>query len=150
MAKTSGLRAAAAATPLNGETVEANGVDVFIGPLSVAQLFMLAGDFKSVENLVNRLIAGEELTEKDVLAALLKDGAEGAAAMIVMAAREGRNKDLREALLQFPDDDFFGLLSATVRRTAPNGIQELFDRAIRFLSVMQGRVTDAEQDAVPA
>lgn len=150
MAKTSGLRAAAAATPLNGENVEANGVDVFIGPLSIAQLFLLAGDFKSIENLFTRLVSGEELTEKDLLAALLKDGAEGAAAMIVMAAREGRNKELREALIQFPDEAFMRLLEATVRRTAPRGIQELFDRAARYISVMQGRAPDAEQVAEAA
>ena len=147
MAKTSGLRAAAAATPLNGETVEANGVEVFISPLSIAQLIMLAGEFESVQNLINRLIGGEELTEKDLIAALFKDGPEGAAAMIVMAAHEGRSKELRSALIEFPDDEFMRLLGATVRRTAPQGIQELFDRAARYISVMQGRAPDAEQTA---
>ena len=150
MAKTTGLRAAAAASPLNGENVQANGVDVFIGPLSIAQLFVLAGEFDSVDNLVTRLVGGEQLTEKDIMTALLKDGAEGAAAMVVMAAREGRSKDLRAALIEFPDEEFFRLLEATVRRTAPNGIPELFERATRYFRVMQGRAPDADQEAQAA
>lgn len=150
MAKVSGLRAAAAATPLVGETVEANGVEVFISPVSIAQLLCMAADFEALEALLVRLVGGESPNEGDFMSALLKDGGQGAAALIVMAAGEGRSNELREALLKFPDDAFQRLLEATVRLTAPHGIQELFERAIRFFSVMQGRAPDAEQVAEAA
>lgn len=138
-----GLRTLIASTPAAGENVSANGVDTFIRPVTIAEVLTLSGEFPALKSLFFSTLDGVEFTEKDLLGVVMDDGAAAAAALITLAAGEGRDRDVRAAVIQLPDDTFAALMAATIRQMMPKGIQDFFDRAARYVNVMTGRSDEA-------
>lgn len=143
----SGLKMAIAAMPMTGRNVQTSLGPVWISKNKIAQLFTLAGEFKSLEALLRRMMDGAEVDGGDLITVLLQDGGLGAAALITMAAGDGRDPEVRAGVIKLPDEDFQALLAATIDEMAPHGIQELFNRAVAFFSVMQGRLANEDAPA---
>lgn len=106
----------------------------------------MSGEFPALKKLFFSVLDGVEFTEKDLLGVVMDDGAAAAAALITLAAGEGRDRDVRAAVIQQPDDAFAQMMAATVRQMMPKGIHDFFDRAVRYVSVMTGR-SDEETTA---
>ncbi len=147
MAKLSGLKALISATPASDEIVTLDGVDVRVRPVTVVEFLSLIGEFPAIKNLFFGAVDGQDFDDKRMIDTLLSDGPEAAAALIAVASGEGRDYDVRQALLAQPDENFRELLAAFVRQTFPKGFQDFFDRAVKLINVMQGRSGD-EDDAV--
>lgn len=141
----SGLRALAASTPAAGvtRTYDVDGAEfsVNLRPVQVQEALHATASFPAVQTLLFGLSRGGSVDQAAVMQALLADGAVAAAALIAFSAGEGFApdvEDFRRAILSLPGEIFADLLATAVAQTAPKGLQDFLDRALRMWLVIQG------------